>query len=716
MGLPQERAFEVVVLAASFRDERGRAWIADNFPASVVALYDAVTARGDWADAADLAAKGLVVARVLEEDADLAARYQADVDAGHLGFGAGEDEEMDAAIDSVTRSLTPPSPVRLPPLSGPLTLPRAPLKLPFPLDSIVTPIARVDPETGAHRLPSGPLSPAFSLPDTDIFLSADEPPAAAEPPAATEPAASEPPAPEDVDTIRSWLNATLDRPSTELAVGAEAVLSVFLGERDQRSTASVETIVVVAKGRKSITLDVAVASTDFEVTRPMQTLVLRRDGTTKRPAEFAIVPKSSGPARLTIVVTVGGNFVQRIDITYDVGGSAEDSVRERGRPVAAAEMLQPRSASIQITKEGGVYEVFAPAAFPESTPPRAIPLRATLEDLAPRVEDVRAALLAAVNRDAFSLELKVPQAETDALLSKLAFAGFRLFQAVFEDNASAELRMIGDWLRREAGKDDVTTVQVVSDAFPVPWPLMYLADRFDRAALTWDAFLGMQCVVEQIPFAPLLTPPSPTIDSQPQLAVHALLNESIDEDMPSHPVAAQREYWGGRGVNFTEGTTRADLETALVSDVALQVLYFFCHAKGDDDDADYSELIMTKDDIITLGEIKAVALERTPFAGSPLVFLNACESGELSLRFYSGFVPYFLNRGARGVIGTECRVPGLFASEWAKAFFDRLFDGEPLGKVVLDLRRSFREKHNNPLGLLYVVHCDTDTVVSPALT
>jgi hypothetical protein len=35
--------------------------------------------------------------------------------------------------------------------------------------------------------------------------------------------------------------------------------------------------------------------------------------------------------------------------------------------------------------------------------------------------------------------------------------------------------------------------------------------------------------------------------------------------------------------------------------------------------------------------------------------------------------------------------------------------------VFLDLRREFLEKHGNPLGLLYAVHCDCDTQIQPAL-
>ena len=36
--------------------------------------------------------------------------------------------------------------------------------------------------------------------------------------------------------------------------------------------------------------------------------------------------------------------------------------------------------------------------------------------------------------------------------------------------------------------------------------------------------------------------------------------------------------------------------------------------------------------------------------------------------------------------------------------------------AFLGLRREFLERHGNPLGLLYAVHCDGDTQIEPALT
>ena len=102
--------------------------------------------------------------------------------------------------------------------------------------------------------------------------------------------------------------------------------------------------------------------------------------------------------------------------------------------------------------------------------------------------------------------------------------------------------------------------------------------------------------------------------------------------------------------------------------------------------------------------------------GKPLVFINACESAELSPAFYDGFVPYFMAKGARGVIGTQCKTPALVRGRM----------GEALLRALPRRRRARRglprpcgasssTQHGNPLGLLYAVHCDGDTRIEPAL-
>ncbi|MBC8076441.1 MAG: CHAT domain-containing protein, partial [Chloroflexales bacterium] len=78
---------------------------------------------------------------------------------------------------------------------------------------------------------------------------------------------------------------------------------------------------------------------------------------------------------------------------------------------------------------------------------------------------------------------------------------------------------------------------------------------------------------------------------------------------------------------------------------------------------------------------------------------------EMSALLYSGLVPYLIQKGARGVIGTEVDTPALFAAEFAKRFFQRFLTEQiGLGQLMLELRREFVEKHNNISGLFYSLY------------
>lgn len=172
-------------------------------------------------------------------------------------------------------------------------------------------------------------------------------------------------------------------------------------------------------------------------------------------------------------------------------------------------------------------------------------------------------------------------------------------------------------------------------------------------------------------------------------------------------------------MQVTQRQTRADLLAALGGDANDQVMYLYCHAvtsgPGDAGGIYGSYLVLTNEERLTLNDLNLDAPMTKPLRGNPLVFINACESAELTPSFYDGFVPYFMAKGSRGVIGTECKTPALFATEWALRFFPRFLAGEPLGELFLELRQEFCARHNNPLGLLYAVYCDGDTRIQPGL-
>ena len=73
--------------------------------------------------------------------------------------------------------------------------------------------------------------------------------------------------------------------------------------------------------------------------------------------------------------------------------------------------------------------------------------------------------------------------------------------------------------------------------------------------------------------------------------------------------------------------------------------------------------------------------------------------------FYDSFAPFFADKGCRGIIGTIYKIPAIFASKFAMKFFEGLFQGERIGKLLPCLRNEFVNTHNNLLGLLYTSYC-----------
>jgi len=114
----------------------------------------------------------------------------------------------------------------------------------------------------------------------------------------------------------------------------------------------------------------------------------------------------------------------------------------------------------------------------------------------------------------------------------------------------------------------------------------------------------------------------------------------------------------------------------------------------------------------------------------PLVFLNACSTGQLGAAFEPpGFPKQWIDgQGALAVIATLCPVPDYFAHAFALKFYETLFsallrpealleEGDEdadqvardvrnryVAEALLTTRRYFMEQHNNPLGLAYVLY------------
>jgi hypothetical protein len=529
-----------------------------------------------------------------------------------------------------------------------------------------------------------------------------------------------------------WINAELQGHEREepLQVGTQYVLT-FDVDAQQRPTAVGATPLdenqLFAEGANEVRLTVQLDSVDFDVSEHTQPLVVPRNRNSSTKARFEISPLHKGASSIKTTIHKDGNFIQQMELLFDVGATAPTTVGTMawGRPMSATSVLLPRDISLIISPGTGGYECIVSGAVAARATLRILP--GALESA---VNEARQQLLNVImhqndaGESVFQSAIDIPKPDQEFALQTMARAGALLFQHVFSPaGARSDSTTMGEFIRQMASdRSQRLKLQIVAERTPLPWGLLYIGDASAGAQLDWDNFLGMRHIIEQIPLQNTLAVSNCMMPSKPDFALSVNFNSRIDEQMQDNYVGRQRSFWtttttARKRVRMTDRDTRKQVVRAL-ADAATddQIVYFYCHAASPGLSAggpDASSLVLS-DASITLGDLKLDAPASTQLRGKPLVFINACESANLSPAFYDGFVPYFMDKGARGVVGTECKTPALFAVEWAQRFFTRFLDGESLGECFLGLRREFLEKHCNPLGLLYAVYCNGDTVIKPA--
>ncbi|OBJ70705.1 hypothetical protein A5643_10030 [Mycobacterium sp. 1274756.6] len=477
-----------------------------------------------------------------------------------------------------------------------------------------------------------------------------------------------------------------------------------------------------------LNLTVQLSSPDFEILGDAcRQLRLPRTGPSKGKARFDVSPLRDGLCQLTATLHYQGNFLTQLRLTAPVGDPGTFDSQTIGRPVDAAAVLEPRDLSLVIRPEGAGYSCIALGSVGFEAP---LPLSAN--DLAVAADAARRELATVVmgvygGKQAFLDSIDIPANVQREALGRLARAGRRLFQQLFQPaGAGGDVHSIGDWLVEYATDPELQLkLQIFAARVPVPWSMLYLGDVHGGAELDWNHFLGFRHIIEQLPFQSLPGSKSNFIQSQPNLSVGLNINPTIDEEMRINLVAYHQQHWSQIASTRTNmaivaRTSRDEVISALADGAnSDKLLYFYCHATSNDNDPDLSAIIMGKagdrGDHATLRDLNLDAPTDIKLAGRPLVFLNACESADLSPKFYDGFVPFFLAKGARGVIGTESKTPVLFAIHWAEAFIEQLLDGAEVGQIMLELRQQFLRDHGNPLGLLYTIYCDADTRIAPPL-
>jgi hypothetical protein len=128
------------------------------------------------------------------------------------------------------------------------------------------------------------------------------------------------------------------------------------------------------------------------------------------------------------------------------------------------------------------------------------------------------------------------------------------------------------------------------------------------------------------------------------------------------------------------------------------------------EDASKSALRLTNSEIALLSLINEVTPDNDPIqlTDAPIVFLNTCQSAQLWNAITDSFVGFFLDRGARAVLGTESTIPIVVSELFGRSVLTEIFAGKSLGEAVRTARQTLLTEQNNPLGLCYSIYGAAD--------
>lgn len=310
----------------------------------------------------------------------------------------------------------------------------------------------------------------------------------------------------------------------------------------------------------------------------------------------------------------------------------------------------------------------------------------------------------------------------EAALTLLARAGSKLYVNLFESAGATkqmakQASLFGQRLRELSARQPLR-IQVLSDEFFIPWNLLF-DGPFPAERIDPDQFWGFRHTIEEVPGSSRedrIDPLMRVADDPFPIALN--LNVNGIPTVLTDPQRSKLQSWKP-ALNPLERFTGKEVLTALQGKSGQgEVEYFYCHAgvDGTSDtyfDKSYLGLTSTQRGL-TLEDIKIATVGRE-FARRPVVFLNACESALMDGRFYDGFVPRFLDMGARVVIGSDCKIPSLVGAHFGTGFLEAFFKAGAVGEAVLAQRRKLLAEYQNPLGLIYRVFGNGDTRLSKPL-
>jgi hypothetical protein len=305
----------------------------------------------------------------------------------------------------------------------------------------------------------------------------------------------------------------------------------------------------------------------------------------------------------------------------------------------------------------------------------------------------------------------------------LAKAGDDLFKLLFERNCNADLQDLSRTLRY-ALISKCEYIAITSSDFFLPWGMLYThpvaGEDLELDGSNWkkEGFWGYRYIIQQSPERiDLETRISPTAGEVPfSINFDTRLSQTLELPVIDQHLESIRGF-GEK--SCTKRTTKTELQkdfTAGRSNLE-RIIYFYCHGRGSRDasgvNLDETYLRMT-DDTVSAFDFQLWAEEKK-LPTSPLIFINACQGGQMTTMFYKTLAAELLGQGAVGLVGAHIDLPAVFAIEYAQRVFTKLFargqDRVRLGPLLREVNRSLWDDHRNPLGPVYSLYRGVDCFI-----
>jgi hypothetical protein len=449
-------------------------------------------------------------------------------------------------------------------------------------------------------------------------------------------------------------------------------------------------------------------------------LVRFKDGAMVGKPRFALkapeqLDAEDDPVGVYVNFSVAGAIIYSVFLPIRLVDKLADSPRP-GRTidldlehVSANKKIEPRNARFSILKKGGPWQVsgsvFDAGSDPEfgtTTLISEASLDAAYKDDG-ILENIRSIAEATAWRFV-DARLDLPEENQAAALTcmqKTMTVGYKLYRRFSEDPVFKKVIDLIEAL------PDGSKITIQTDREAFPWELFYPLHYVDNDRP--DNFQPGRFWGNRFLFESLLLPTSdgeklPARRQQAgKLNVSMGLNSGIDTEEPwvgqtPLPVRVQMDFFDtslkDRGRYFDK---YADIRNILLQADPASLIYFFCHGTAKELKFDNVNPTLTADNV-----------DGGPdYPGWPVIFINACEAGEISPFSFYSFRSEFRKRKAAGLIAPSFPVPTMFAAMFANAFLASYSNKQQVGKILLNLRRELLAK-NNPLGLWYSLQCPLD--------